>query len=98
MTAPIASTYQFSLVHQKNRCVCFQVDSFGLLDDLQTAHRNIGLIGKAETHEMQHAVQNLKIKAIEDKTRLGQIIWCPAAKPSTANQVPGESVYPAIAI
>lgn len=46
--------YQFCLIDQKNTRVRFEVDTLGLLDDLQATDGDVSLISETQTDEMQH--------------------------------------------
>lgn len=45
-------TYQLFLVNHENTRVCFEVDPFGLLDDLETGDSDVFLIRKTEANEV----------------------------------------------
>lgn len=49
--------YQHGLVHEQDAGVRLQVDSRGLLDDLESLDGDVGLIGETEAYEVQHGRQ-----------------------------------------
>lgn len=45
------------MLDEQDRRVCFEVDTAGALDDLETFDRDVSLIGKAEADEVKHWVR-----------------------------------------
>ena len=48
------ATYKSSLVHKEDAGVSLEVDTLGLLDNLETLDGNVRLIGETKTNEVQH--------------------------------------------
>lgn len=54
-TSRDAKTYQFLFVDEQDGGVGFKVDAGGALDDGEAFHCYIGLVGEAETDQVEHS-------------------------------------------
>lgn len=71
--------YEDGFVHEENAGVCFEVDSRGFADDVETFDCDICLIGEAKAYKVKHLDSCVTGELLEEeKFGWDRTFFCPA--------------------